>query len=211
MSTLWVYAQIGFRHIVSPDALDHILFLVALAAIYRPRDWRPALAVVSAFTVGHSITLALAATNILRLSPSIVEFLIPVTIAATGVENLAHRARLARGEHTRSRPVFAVIFGLVHGAGFAEYLRQLFVDDLTMPLLGFNVGIEAGQVLVLVVVGTMLVVADRLLTHIVARGTAPVLSLPVRERTAFSYRLVTVSCLVSVVAVGIAVTRVPWS
>lgn len=206
MSTLWVYAQIGFRHIVSPDALDHILFLVALAAIYRPRDWRPALAVVSAFTVGHSITLALAATNVLRLSPSLVEFLIPVTIAATGVENLVHRARLARGEHTRSRPLFAVIFGLVHGAGFAEYLRQLFVDDLTVPLLGFNLGIEAGQVLVLAVTGALLIGVDRVLARTVVTRSAPA-----SERIAFSYRLMAVSGLVSLVAVGIAVTRVPWA
>lgn len=206
MSTLWVYAQVGFRHIVSPDALDHVLFLVALAAIYRPRDWRPALAVVSAFTVGHSITLALAATNVLRLSPSLVEFMIPVTIAATGVENLAHRARLARGEHTRTRPLFAVLFGLVHGAGFAEYLRQLFVDDIALPLLGFNVGIEAGQVVVLVATGALLVGVDRLLARLPITGTASP-----AERAAFRWRLVAVSCAVTLVALRIAVSRAPWA
>src|SRR6188768_1515469 len=130
MSELLAFLQIGFRHIIGPGAADHVLFLLALSAIYRGRDWRAALWVISAFTVGHSLTLALAVTNTLVLRSSVVEFLIPVTIVATALENLIWRERAARGKQARYRPVLAVVFGLVHGAGFAGYLRTLFVDDV---------------------------------------------------------------------------------
>jgi hypothetical protein len=80
--------ELGFRHIVALDAMDHILFLLALAAIYRFSDWRETLAVITAFTVGHSITLALAVTDTLTMPAAIVEFLIPVTILITATENL---------------------------------------------------------------------------------------------------------------------------
>ena len=129
--------------------MDHILFLLALAAIYRFRDWRAALWVVTAFTVGHSITLALAVTGVLTISPSLVEFLIPVTIVITAVENSSCATAAARCWNGRYRPVFAGVFGLVHGAGFASYLKSLFVDHVALPLFGFNVGIELGQIVVL--------------------------------------------------------------
>jgi hypothetical protein len=88
MNSLATFIQLGFRHIIDVEAMDHILFLLALAAIYRLRDARDALWVVTAFTVGHSITLALAVTGALTLPPALIEFLIPVTIVATGIENL---------------------------------------------------------------------------------------------------------------------------
>ncbi|HEV2643969.1 MAG TPA: HupE/UreJ family protein, partial [Candidatus Elarobacter sp.] len=138
MSELLSFAHLGFRHIVDIDAMDHILFLVALAAIYRFRDARNALWVVTAFTVGHSVTLALAVTGLVTIPSRVVEFLIPVTIVVTGVENIivADRSHAIWGG--RYRPVFAGVFGLVHGAGFANYLRALFVDSIAVPLFGFN-------------------------------------------------------------------------
>ena len=149
MSELATFLQLGFRHIVDVDALDHILFLVALAAIYRFRDVRSALWVVSAFTVGHSVTLALAVTGALSMPSNVIEFLIPVTIVITGIENLIVSNRARAPWSGRYRPIFAGVFGLVHGAGFANYLKALFVDEIAMPLLGFNIGIELGQLLVL--------------------------------------------------------------
>ena len=121
MSDLLAFLQLGFRHIADPAALDHMLFLLALAAIYRGRDWRSAAWVVTAFTAGHSVTLALAVTGALRLQTPVIEFLIPVTIVATGIENLLVRDRASAPLGGRYRPVFAGVFGLVHGAG----LRQL--------------------------------------------------------------------------------------
>lgn len=200
MSDFLAFLQIGFHHIVAWDAADHILFLLALAAIYRGRDWRAALAVISAFTVGHSVTLLLAVTNVLVLPTRLVEFLIPVTIVATGVENLLMRDRAARGTGARHRPVFAAIFGLVHGAGFAGYLQSLFMDHIAMPLFGFNVGIELGQIVVLLVAAVVFLCADRALRALPHRTGWP---------DAFQLRLITVSAAITLVATGWAVERFP--
>ncbi len=200
MSELWAFAQLGFGHIVAWDAADHILFLLVLAAIYRGRDWRAALAVISAFTVGHSLTLALAVTDTLVLPSRIVEFLIPVTIVATGVENLWLRERAAAGTSARHRPIFAGLFGLVHGAGFAGYLKSLFVAQLALPLLGFNLGIEVGQLVVLAAAAVVFLTGDRLLRVLFAPRTAS---------SAFQWRLMCVSAVITVIASGWAWERFP--
>ena len=155
MAELFTFATLGFHHIVELSAADHILFLLALAVIYRARDWRDALWVISAFTVGHSITLALAVTDVIQPSVRMVEFLIPLTIFATAIENIIVSRHGDRGPR-RYRPVFAGVFGLVHGAGFAGYLKGLFMDHIAVPLLGFNIGIELGQIVVLMAVALVL-------------------------------------------------------
>ena len=193
------FVHLGFRHIVSLDALDHILFLLALAAIYQGRDWKGSLWVISAFTVGHSITLAMAATGTLLIPQRLTEFLIPLTIVATGLHNILTRGRGA-GMASRYRPLFAGVFGLVHGAGFGGYLQQLFLGSAVGPLFGFNLGIELGQILVLAAAGAALMGLDRLLS--VARVRAPTLS-------PFGLRVVTVSLVVVAVATGMAVARRP--
>ena len=197
MSELLAFFQVGFRHIVSVEAMDHVLFLLVLAAIYRFRDWRDALWVVSAFTVGHSVTLALAVTGAVRLPTALIEFLIPVTIVATCVENLAVTDRTRAPWGGRYRPVFAGVFGLVHGAGFANYLRDLFVDRVAVPLLGFNVGIEAGQIVVLLAAAGVFALVDAGLR------AAPV-------RAPLRARVVMVSSCVAVVAALWAAQRTPW-
>ena len=200
MSDFCAFLQIGFHHIVARDAADHILFLLALAAIYRGRDWRAALAVISAFTIGHSITLVLAVTDVLVLPTRLVEFLIPVTIVATGIENLVMRDRAAHGSGARHRPIFAGLFGLVHGAGFAGYLKSLFVEHIAMPLLGFNVGIEAGQIVVLLAAAALFLGVDATIKALPRRAGWP---------DAFQLRLITVSAAITVVASTWAVERFP--
>lgn len=197
MSELIAYVTLGFRHIVSMDASDHLLFLVALAAVYRPRDWRAALLVVSAFTVGHSITLALAATHVLRLPVSLVEFLIPITIMVTCIENVLLRDVQIVGWRRWRRPALAATFGLVHGAGFASYLDSLMMTEIARPLFGFNVGIEMGQILVLSVIAAVCVTIDAMLARVrdVAAG--------------FHWRVVGVSAAVLIVASRIAWERMP--
>lgn len=201
MSELLTFFQVGFRHIVNPEAMDHILFLLVLAAIYRFRDWRDALWVVSAFTIGHSITLALAVTGAVRLPTDVVEFLIPVTIVITCIENLVVTDRTRAPWGGRYRPVFAGVFGLVHGAGFANYLHDLFVDRVAVPLLGFNVGIEAGQIVVLLVAAGVFVLLDRGLRAV---PVARVRAAPLRAR------IVMVSGMVAVIATVWAAERNPW-
>lgn len=192
MSDLVTFIQLGFRHITNLDAMDHILFLLALAAIYRPSDWRKAMWVITAFTAGHSITLALAVTGAIDLPTKIIEFLIPVTIVATCIENIIVVDRDHAPMRGRYRPVFAGVFGLVHGAGFANYLRDLFTSHIALPLFGFNVGIELGQIAVLSVAAVALVAVDRLLRF------------PLRAR------IVTISTVVLIVATHWAVQRNPW-
>jgi len=183
MSELIAFVGLGLHHIADPNALDHVLFLLALAAIYRGGDWRAAIWVVTAFTVGHSLTLAMALTGALRLPTALIEFLIPITIVATGIENLV-------AGRTRHRPVFAGLFGLVHGAGFANYLASLFTGSIALPLLGFNLGIEAGQLLILAAAAGVLSGLDYLVGHRV--------------------RVVAVSATVVVLALPMAFERAPW-
>ena len=197
MSDLTAFLQLGFRHITDPNGLDHVLFLLALAAIYRLADWPEVLRVITAFTIGHSITLALAVTGVLNLPTGLIEFLIPVTLVATAVENMVVRDRKALGKGYH-RPVFAAVFGLVHGAGFANYLRSLFVDDLAIPLLGFNLGLEVGQIVVLAITFAGFAVLDALIAR------APRLGAPLRVR------VLAVSGVVAMVAALWAAERSPW-
>jgi hypothetical protein len=190
MSEFVGFLGLGFHHITDPAALDHLLFLFVLAAIYRGGEWRDLLWVITAFTVGHSLTLALAVTGAAAISTPLVEFLIPVTIVATGAENLLVRDRERAPLHRRYRPIFAGVFGLVHGAGFANYLQGFFTGSIAVPLLGFNLGIELGQIAVLTAAGLSLVSMDRLFGH--------------------RLRVVAVSVAVVVVAARMAVERTPW-
>ena len=205
MSELGMYIQLGFRHIVDIEAMDHILFLVALAAIYRPRDVRQALWVITAFTIGHSVTLGLAVTGVVHFPTAVIEFLIPVTIVATGVENLIASSRRRAGIQSRYRPVFAGVFGLVHGAGFANYLSAMFVTHVALPLFGFNVGIELGQIVILGAAAMALALVDRAIDAAVALSRAPSVQWP-----ALRLRIVGISIFVVAVASRWAVERNPW-
>jgi hypothetical protein len=201
VSELVTFVKLGFHHITDPEALDHMLFLLALAAIYRGRDWRASLWVITAFTIGHSLTLALAVTGALRLPTPLIEFLIPITIVVTGLENILVRRRDRAPLGGRYRPGFAGVFGLVHGAGFANYLRSLFTGSIALPLFGFNVGIELGQLVVLASAGLGLTALDGLLTLLRSPEAAP---------SGFRLRVVGVSALVVMVAARMAAARVPW-
>jgi hypothetical protein len=204
MSEFLAFFQLGFGHIVTSGAMDHILFLAVLAVVYRASDWRDALWVISAFTVGHSVTLALAVTGVMPVREAIVEFLIPVTIVAAAVENLLVRDRVATHGVRRYRPLLAGVFGLVHGAGFAGYLKSLFVESIAVPLLGFNVGIEVGQILVLAVIGAALIAVDAALVR-ARRGLRVSSAVPVLR-----LRVVGLSVAIGVVAMAWAVERRPW-
>ncbi len=85
------YFQLGFEHITDLNGYDHMLFLLALCAAYRYSEWKKILVLVTAFTVGHSITLALSVLNIIPVNGAWIEFLIPITILATAIKNLVSR------------------------------------------------------------------------------------------------------------------------
>ena len=140
-----VYLQLGFDHISDLKGYDHILFIVALCAVFSATDWKKILILVTAFTIGHSITLALSALRIISVSPYLIELLIPVTILLTAVQNFWY----SPGHYTRWSPNYflALFFGFIHGMGFSNYFRSLLGQeaDILLPLFAFNVGVEAGQ------------------------------------------------------------------
>ena len=138
------YFQLGFEHITDINGYDHMLFLLALCAAYVYSDWKKILVLVTAFTVGHSITLSLAVLNVIPVNSDWIEFLIPVTIVATAVKNVI----LKQEKSSIPTYMMALAFGLIHGMGFSNYLRSLLGDELLVPLFSFNVGIEVGQLLV---------------------------------------------------------------
>ena len=142
------YFQLGFEHITDINGYDHMLFLLALCAAYLYTDWKKILILVTAFTIGHSVTLVLAVLNIIPVNSAWIEFLIPVTIVATAVKNL-----LAKNDKKATFTyVMALAFGLIHGMGFSNYLRSLLGDELLLPLFAFNAGIEIGQLIVVLFV-----------------------------------------------------------
>lgn len=156
MQDFGFYFGFGWEHIISKDALDHQLFIAALAAIYVLKDWKQVLILVTAFTIGHSITLALSVFDVIRLNSAWVEFLIPVTIVITAFSNLFQKKFTPQS--IRINYFLALLFGLIHGMGFANTIRFLLADDQNMgwSLFAFNVGLEAGQ---LVVVTILLLIA----------------------------------------------------
>ncbi|WP_231590665.1 HupE/UreJ family protein [Hymenobacter terrenus] len=155
-SVFQTYLHLGFLHICTPRAADHLTFLLALCAPYVLADWRRVLALVTSFTVGHSLTLALATLGLVAFKPAIIEALIPVTIMVTALVNLrgAGRVPRLRAPVLAAAPnLLALGFGLIHGLGFSNYLRALLGPDSRpiQELFAFNVGVELGQVLVVTV------------------------------------------------------------
>jgi hypothetical protein len=147
MSDFALYFETGWQHIISWEALDHILFIIALAAIYLAGNWKQVLVLVTAFTIGHSLTLALTVYDIIRVGSATVEFLIPCTIVATCAFNFLV-SNFNPGS-LRINYFLALFFGLVHGMGFANTIRFMLARDqqIAIPLLSFNLGLEAGQIL----------------------------------------------------------------
>jgi hypothetical protein len=145
------YFGIGWEHIISWDALDHQLFIAALSAIYILKDWKQVLILVTAFTIGHSLTLALSVANVVRFQTNWVEFLIPCTIIITAISNFFQKKFTARS--IRINYFLALLFGLIHGMGFANALRPMLARDQSLGwgLFGFNVGLEAGQIVVVII------------------------------------------------------------
>ncbi|MDX2286301.1 MAG: HupE/UreJ family protein [Bacteroidia bacterium] len=162
-----IYLQLGFEHILDPQGYDHMLFIVALCAAYRPAQWRNIVVLVTAFTIGHSVTLALAVLDLFRLPEAWVELGIPVTIFLTCLYNLWHGVQERSPRRVQFNYLLALLFGFIHGMGFSNYLRSLLAmggtEQVAGPLLFFNLGIEGGQlVLVALMLGLAWAVLDRL-------------------------------------------------
>ncbi|MGE6218531.1 HupE/UreJ family protein [Nubsella zeaxanthinifaciens] len=146
------YFKLGWSHIVSLDALDHQLFILALVAVYTTRHLKQILILVTAFTIGHSVTLALSVFDVIRFSSKWVEFLIPCTIFLTALFNLFRKEKIQK--KIALNYYLALIFGLIHGMGFANSVRMMLAKDQNIGwgLFGFNVGLEVGQVVFVILI-----------------------------------------------------------
>ena len=160
MTAFEAYLKLGFSHITDLNGYDHILFIVGLCAIYELRDWKKVLLLVTAFTIGHSITLALATLKIVSLRSNVIEFLIPITILLTAIGNFFYKSKVSRLniKNTKEKPdrlrySMALLFGLIHGLGFSNFLRSLLgkEESILQPLLAFNIGLELGQLLIVLI------------------------------------------------------------
>lgn len=154
MDQFLAYFEVGFKHIVSRDlGVDHILFIVALAVRYQFADWKKLLILVTAFTIGHSITLALSVFNVVNYSITWIEFLIPVTIVITAISNFFVK-KFSFNTRFPLIYFFALFFGLIHGLGFSNYLKSMLGKDSSViwELFSFNVGLEAGQLVIVLAI-----------------------------------------------------------
>ena len=143
-----IYLELGFDHILDIKAYDHILFVLTLCSVYAMKDWKKILVLVTAFTLGHSLTLALSVLNIVTVNPTLIETLIPITIIITALTNIFYSKD--NNENIKALYTMAAFFGLIHGLGFSNYLKALLGNEesVTLPLLAFNIGVELGQILI---------------------------------------------------------------
>jgi ABC-type antimicrobial peptide transport system permease subunit len=153
MQDFWLYFQLGRDHIADWKGYDHIMFVTALCLRYLLRDWKKVLILVTAFTIGHSITLALSVLNYVSISVAWVEFLIPLTIVFTAISNIWQKDFQFKSRFPLIY-FFALFFGLIHGLGFSNYLKSLLgkESNIVGELLAFNLGLEFGQILIVAVV-----------------------------------------------------------
>jgi hypothetical protein len=191
MQDFSMYFVLGWDHIISRDALDHMLFIVALSVIYRFEDWRRVLILVTAFTIGHFLTLMLSVTDVIRANSEWVEFLIPLTIVITALYNL-FKPKL-QSATTAFPYILALVFGLVHGLGYANAIRFVLVEEQSLgwSLFAFNLGLEIGQI---VVVLSALILGEGVLRYT-----------PLQRR----YWVVIVSSIVILVAMNMVINRIP--
>lgn len=156
MESFLIYLKLGFEHITDINGYDHILFILALCIIYSIREWKKVLILITAFTLGHSLTLGLAVLEIIHVDSALIEFLIPITIILTCLTNVMgykHRT-ISRTSYEPSniyvQYALAAIFGLIHGMGFSNYLKSLLGkgESIVLELFAFNVGLEIGQLLI---------------------------------------------------------------
>lgn len=154
MSEFQLYFNLGKEHILDfVNGYDHILFVTALCALYLLRDWKKVLLLVTAFTIGHSITLALSVLEIINVKAELIEFLIPLTIFITAVSNIFKNEENLDNRLLQLNYFYALFFGLIHGLGFSYYLRSILGRDrsIVTQLFAFNVGLEVGQIIIVVI------------------------------------------------------------
>lgn len=165
MNDFNLFFGIGIDHILNTGALDHLLFIMVLCAVYLVTDWKKLLVLITAFTIGHSLTIALSVYDVVRFNSAWVEFLIPLTIVLTALYNLTLAGKAVPRQKIQINYLLALFFGLVHGMGFANNIRFMLAESqsILLPLLGFNLGLELGQIIVVSILLLLSILAIKLM------------------------------------------------
>lgn len=145
-----VYFKLGLQHILDINGYDHIVFVIALCAIYTLKQWRAVALMVTAFTIGHSLTLTLAIFDIITFSSELIETLIPITILITCIYNIVSKPTLEL-KKWQLNYWLALLFGFIHGMGFSNFLRSAMMpgqQSIAKQLFAFNIGLEIGQLII---------------------------------------------------------------
>ena len=154
MSDFWFNVSYGLNHVLDINGYDHVLFLMVLAVPYAFRDWKRVLILVSLFTLGHTLSLFLAAYDIVSVNGTLVEFLIPVTILIAALYNVFTAGKASKAKRVNLLMFAALFFGLIHGLGFAREFKMFIgqTEEKLIPLIEFAIGIELAQVIIVFVV-----------------------------------------------------------
>ena len=151
--TFITFFKSGWHHIVNIHAYDHLLFVMTLCATFKFKQWKQILVIVTAFTIGHSITLILSALSFVPYNAWLIEVLVPITIMITAISNIKNYQKEGRFSNKKIKYLIALVFGLIHGLAFASNFNiMMFNDDVVLPLFAFNVGIEIGQLVIVAVI-----------------------------------------------------------
>jgi hypothetical protein len=151
MIDFWFYINEGLTHILDLDGLDHFYFIISFCILFSFKDWKKIIGLVTAFTIGHCITLFLSGLELVTINADTVELLIPITILLSCLNNFYI---LLKDKQTKQQLsltyIILLVFGLIHGLGFSNYIKMMLFDDesIVLPLLGFNIGIELAQLLI---------------------------------------------------------------
>lgn len=155
MSEFLLYFKIGLNHVLDINGYDHVLFLIALTVPYAFKDWKRVLLLVTLFTVGHTLALILSVYEIVIIKAALVEFLIPITILVTAAFHLFTAGKSGKNESITFVSFVTLFFGVIHGLGFSNYFKTILpgsATDKLLPLLEFALGIEAAQIIVVIIV-----------------------------------------------------------
>ena len=155
MNEFLIYFNMGLKHVLDINAYDHVLFLIALMVPYVFKDWKRVLLLVSLFTFGHTIALILSVFGFVYIKEEVVEFLIPVTILTTALFHLFTAGKNGKKESVNFVAIITLFFGIIHGLGFSNYFKAVMAgnaNDKLLPLLEFALGVEAAQIIVVLVV-----------------------------------------------------------
>ncbi len=164
MNSFSTFFVSGWHHIVDINAYDHLLFVMTLCAAFKLKEWKQILIIITAFTIGHSVTLIISALGFIPDNPSVIDLLIPFTIMITAISNIRNYGKEGMFSNKNVKYIIALVFGLIHGLAFASNFKvMMFNSNVIKPLFAFNLGIEVGQLFIVAIFMLMLFIYSKIL------------------------------------------------